>query len=88
MSDPVLVAILGIIGSGVGSCAGVISQAKLTQYRLEQLEKKVQAHNNFDERLHELERRVSVHDEDFKGVNVQIIAVDKRLETLEGRKKR
>lgn len=87
MSDPVLVAILGIIGSGIGSCAGVISQAKLTQYRLEQLEKRVQAHNNFDERLHELERRLSVHDEDFKRDESRMNGLEKRIETLERRKK-
>ena len=34
--------------------------AKLTQYRLEQLEKKVQAHNNLIERTYRLEERFNL----------------------------
>lgn len=57
MSDVVLVAVVGAIGSGLCSLLGVIASSKLTQYRLEQLEKKVQAHNNLVERMYEVEGR-------------------------------
>ena len=57
MSDVVLVAVVGAIGSGLCSVLGVIASSKLTQYRLEQLEKKVQAHNNLVERMYKVEKR-------------------------------
>ena len=46
MSDAIVVALIGLGGSAIGSLIGVLASSKLTQYRLEQLEKKVQAHNN------------------------------------------
>ena len=55
MSDTIVVALLSLVGTVVGSGLGVIASQKLTQYRLEQLEKKVQAHNNLIERTYKLE---------------------------------
>lgn len=55
MSDTIIVALLSLVGTVVGSGLGVITSQKLTQYRLEQLEKKVQAHNNLVERTYKLE---------------------------------
>ena len=55
MSDVVLVAVVGAIGSGLCSMLGVIASSKLTQYRLEQLERKVQAHNNLIDRMYKVE---------------------------------
>lgn len=51
----VVVALITLVGSGVGSLAGVIVSAKLTTYRLEQLEKKVDKHNTVIERTYKLE---------------------------------
>lgn len=58
MSETVIVALLSLVGTVVGSGLGVITSQKLTQYRLEQLEKKVQAHNNLVERTYKLEGEV------------------------------
>ena len=60
MSDVVLVAIVGAIGSGICSILGVLASSALTQYRLEQLEKKVQAHNNLVERMYAVEREQEI----------------------------
>lgn len=60
MSDAVLVALIGLAGSGLGSVLGILVSSKLTQYRLEQLEKKVQAHNNLIERTYRLEERFNL----------------------------
>lgn len=57
MSDAVLVALIGLCGSGIGSVVGVLASAKLTNYRLEQLEKKVEKHNNLVERTYKLEQK-------------------------------
>ena len=57
MSETIIVAIIGFFGAVIGSAAGVVASAKLTNYRLEQLEKKVQLHNNVVERMYELEKK-------------------------------
>lgn len=57
MSDAVLVALIGLAGSGLGSLVGVVAASKLTLYRIDQLEKKVQAHNNLIERTYKLEHK-------------------------------
>ena len=57
MSETIIVAIIGFLGAVIGSATGVVASAKLTNYRLEQLEKKVQLHNNVIERMYELEKQ-------------------------------
>lgn len=58
MSDAVLVALIGVLGSGIGAFGGVLISSKLTQYRLEQLEKKVEVHNGVIDRVYKLEGRM------------------------------
>ena len=41
MSEPVLTALIGLAGSAIGSIAGIIATSRVLQYRIEQLEKKV-----------------------------------------------
>ena len=59
MSDPIIVALIGLAGSGIGSILGVLVSSKLTIYRVEQLEKQVSKHNNLIERTYRLEERKS-----------------------------
>ncbi len=47
----VVVAICSLIGTLVGSLAGIMTANKLTIYRIEQLEEKVKKHNNLVERM-------------------------------------
>lgn len=56
ISNDVLLAITSIIGTFAGSFSGL----KLTSYRIEQLEKRVEKHNNFAERIPILEEKISV----------------------------
>ena len=55
MSDAVLVAILSLIGTLGGTFGGIITAGKLTNFRIEQLEKKVEKHNGVIERVFKLE---------------------------------
>lgn len=57
MAIEIAVALIGLAGSAMGSLCGVLVSSKLTQYRLEQLEKKVQAHNNLIDRTYKLEKK-------------------------------
>lgn len=58
MNDTVIIAILSLIGTFFGSLSGVITSAKLTNFRLKQLENKVERHNNFAEKIPLLELRI------------------------------
>ena len=70
MSETIIIAIIGFLGTALGSVLGVIASARLTNYRLEQLEKKVNLHNNVIERVYELEKNEAIlaqHVEDLHG---------------------
>ena len=51
----IIVGILSLLGTGLGTFGGM----KLMTYRIEQLEKKVEKHNSFAERLPVIEEKVS-----------------------------
>ena len=72
MSDAVLVALIGLAGSGLGSVLGILGSSKLTQYRLEQLEKKVEVHNKVIDRVYKLEERTEIQEEKIKVANHRI----------------
>ena len=72
MNDAVLVAIISLIGTLVGSFAGIITANKLTNFRIEQLEKKVEKHNSVIERVYKLEKHEAVVDEEIKVANQKI----------------
>lgn len=55
-----------LIGSLLGSLLGVLASQKLTQFRLEQLEKKVDLHNKVVERTYKLEGQMLEAQHDIK----------------------
>lgn len=65
MSEVVIVAILSLIGTLIGSLTGILTANKLTNYRIEQLEKKVEKHNNVIERVYKLEKDEAVIQEEI-----------------------
>ena len=54
-----LIAILSFAGTCIGTIGGIIVSNKLISYRLEQLEKKVNLHNNAVERLFKAEGQIT-----------------------------
>ena len=66
MSDAIVVALLGFAGTLAGSLLGVLAAQKLTQYRLAQLEDKVNKHNNLIERTFKLEGRMDEAEHDIR----------------------
>lgn len=56
MSEAVTVALISLIGTLGGTFGGIITSSRLTNYRIEQLEKKVEKHNNAVERIYKLEQ--------------------------------
>ena len=51
MLQEIAIAALSLTGSLVGTFGGIITSTKLSNYRIEQLEKKVEKHNNVIERM-------------------------------------
>jgi hypothetical protein len=60
ISNDIIVALLGMAGTIIGSFIGVIASSKLTNFRLKQLEQKVDKHNNFAERIPVVEEKIKV----------------------------
>ena len=60
MNPTIITALIGAAGSLLGALFGVMASSKLTNYRLEQLEQKVDRHNNLIERTYGLETREKV----------------------------
>ena len=65
MDSTVIVSLISFLGTLIGTAGGIIASGKLTQYRLEQLEKKVDAHTKstskipvLEEKLNGIDRRI------------------------------
>ena len=70
MTETIIVALISLAGTLIGSLGGIVVSSKMTNYRIEQLEKKVDNHNNFAEKI--------------PIINVQIENINHRLDELEG----
>ena len=70
--EGIVVALISLAGSAVGSLVGILTSSKLTSYRLEQLEKRVQVHNNLIERTYKLEERTELQEEKIRVANHRI----------------
>lgn len=75
MDNTVIVALISLVGTLGGSLGGILVSSKLTAYRIEQLEKKVEEHNKFarrmplvEQRLDEIEQNVNELKQYHKGV--------------------
>lgn len=77
MSDAILVAVISLFGTLGGSLIGVLASNRLTVYRIEQLEKKVEKHNNLVKRTYRLEEEQEVEKEKIKVINHRLDDLEK-----------
>ena len=78
--EAIIVALVVLAGSAAGSLGGVLVSSRLTQYRLEELEKKVQAHNSLIERTYRLEERTELQEEKIKVANHRIDDLERKMD--------
>jgi hypothetical protein len=64
MTDTIIVGLLSLAGTCIGSLSGL----RMTSYRIEQLEKKVDRHNNFAERIPVLEEKIESANDRIKNL--------------------
>jgi hypothetical protein len=69
MNYEIITSLAGVIGSFVATLAGIMINSKLTSYRIEQLEIKVDEHNKVIDRVYNLEKHTAVMDEELKVTN-------------------
>ncbi len=79
MDPTIFSAVLALAGSLIGTFAGIVTSSKLTNYRLQELEKKQDKHNMVIERTYKLEERMELVEERQKVAN-------HRLSDLEGKR--
>lgn len=76
MTSEVLVSLLSIFGSFLATFAGIIVNSKLVNFRIEQLEKKVEKHNQVIDRVYKLEQSDAVENEEIKVINHRIVDLE------------
>ena len=79
MTDAIIVAVLGLVGTLAGSYLANRNSAALVDYRMEQLAQKVNKHNNLIERTYALEESVALMDERVKVANHRIADLEKHI---------
>ena len=58
--NEIIIALLSLLGTIIGSLSGVLAANRLTNYRIRELEKKVEKHNTVIERTYRLEEMMKV----------------------------
>ena len=76
MNEAIIVAMLSLVGTLIGSFGGILAANKLTNYRIKKLEEKVEKHNQVVERVQRLESLEAVNEE-------KIVAVEDRIDHLD-----
>ena len=78
MPDTIIIALISLLGTLGGTLGGILATSKLTNYRLEQLEKKVDKHNNLIERMFKAEENINLLDEKVKVANHRLDDLEKK----------
>lgn len=84
MTEAIVVAVLGLVGTLAGSYFANRKSTALVIYRLEQLEQKVSKHNNLVERTYALEESVALLDERQKVANHRITDLENDVHNIMG----
>ena len=76
MSAEIIIAGLSLLGTLAGTAGGIIVSGKLVNYRIEQLEKRVNEYNNTKLRMYETEKKQAIDEN-------RLAVCERRLDTLE-----
>ena len=79
MTYTIIVSLISLVGTIIGTLGGIMATSRLSNYRIEQLEKKVDKHNNLIERTYEVEKKVEVMKTDINNINDKIEAIESTM---------
>lgn len=82
MSETIIVALISLVGSLGGTFGGIVVGTKLLNYRVEQLEKAVEKHNNLIERVYALEKDKEIFEQQMKVANHRIEDLERKAEVI------
>lgn len=71
LDSTIIVSIISMLGTIIGSMIGVMKSNDKTLYRIEQLEKKVEAHNNLVERMTIVEQETKSNENRLKRLEME-----------------
>lgn len=60
MSAEIVVALIGLGGSAIGSLIGIFANSKIIDYRLGAIERKLDEHNQLIDRMYKAEKKIEV----------------------------
>ena len=66
MRAEIIVGILSLAGTLAGTFGGILAANKLTNYKIEELSKRVDKHNNLIDRMYKVESRVTLIEDEIK----------------------
>ena len=81
METEIIISLITLLGSALGTFGGIFVNSKLTAYRIEQLEKKQDKHNAVIERTYRLEEAVMLHEAKIKVANHRIDDLERRQDS-------
>lgn len=73
MPYEIIVAVLSLTGTAIGSVTGILTANRLTNYRIEQLEKRVSEHNNLVSRMASVEEKIGSHQHQINEIKELIL---------------
>ena len=79
MSEVVIVAMISLIGTLGGTFGGIVASGKLTTFRIEQLETKVEKHNSVIEKTYALQESIKIQEEKLKVANHRLDDLEKKV---------
>ncbi len=82
MTDTVIVSLLSLAGTLFGTLGGILASGKLTNYRIAQLEQKVEKHNQLVERTYCLEQAQQLTEERLRVANHRISDLERKEEQI------
>lgn len=72
MMSEIIVALLAMLGTIIGSGLSIFANQKLTNYKIEELRKTVEKHNTLVERTYKLEEKAAIVDEKIKVIEADL----------------
>ena len=72
MPAEIIVALIGLLGSLGGAFLGIVVSTKLIEYRIGELEKKIEKHNSLIERMYVVEGEITELQHDVRDLKSEV----------------